>query len=247
MSVNAPPLPRIEAAGLDGWIVRLFERIDEGNLAWISALSRECESAFGAALIDLVPSYTTLLVVFDPLQLTPQAARQRLSERLHQLQPDEAALAGEVHELPTWYDTSVGPDLARVAAHAGLSVEQVIECHASITYRVFALGFAPGFAFMGLLDEKLDVPRLDTPRQRVPVNSVAIAGRQTAAYPTATPGGWNLLGRTAAKLFDREREGFSLLNVGDRVRFVPVERDTFVNEGGDTTPVNDTTTTREAS
>lgn len=225
---------------MDGWLVRLFERIDEDNLAWISALARECEAAFGAALIDLVPSYTTLLVVFDPMQLTPAAARQRVSQRLGQLQPDEATLAGEVHELPTWYDPSVGPDLERVAQHAGLSVEQVIDCHASATYRVFALGFAPGFAFMGLLDEKLEVPRLDTPRKRVPVNSVAITGRQTAAYPAATPGGWNLLGRTAATLFDREREGFSLLNVGDRVRFVSVDQDTFASKGGDTTPVDDT-------
>lgn len=240
MSANGQHFPRIEAAGLDGWLVRLFDRIEEDNLAWISALARECEMAFGAALIDLVPSYTTLLVVFDPMQLTPLAARERLVERLRQLQPDEAALAGEVHELPTWYDTSVGPDLERVAEHAGLSVEQVIDCHASATYRVFALGFAPGFAFMGLLDEKLEVPRLDTPRKRVPVNSVAITGRQTAAYPAATPGGWNLLGRTAATLFDREREGFSLLNVGDRVCFVSVDRDTFASKGGDTTLVDDT-------
>lgn len=240
MSANGQHFPRIEAAGLDGWLVRLFDRIEEDNLAWISALARECEMAFGAALIDLVPSYTTLLVVFDPMQLTPLAARERLVERLRQLQPDEAALAGEVHELPTWYDTRVGPDLERVAEHAGLSVEQVIDCHASATYRVFALGFAPGFAFMGLLDEKLEVPRLDTPRKRVPVNSVAITGRQTAAYPAATPGGWNLLGRTAATLFDREREGFSLLNVGDRVCFVSVDRDTFASKGGDTTPVDDT-------
>ncbi|MCL7928396.1 5-oxoprolinase subunit PxpB [Halomonas llamarensis] len=240
MSANGQRLPRLEAAGLDGWLVRLFERIDEDNLAWISALARECEEAFGAALIDLVPSYTTLLVVFDPMQLTPAAARRYLSQRLGQLQSDKAALAGKVHELPTWYDPSVGPDLERVAKHAGLSVEQVIDCHASATYRVFALGFAPGFAFMGLLDERLEVPRLDTPRQRVPVNSVAITGRQTAAYPTATPGGWNILGRTAAKLFDREREGFSLLNVGDCVRFVPVGRDTFVSKGGDTTPVDET-------
>lgn len=240
MSANGQHLPRIEAAGLDGWLLRLFDRIDEDNLAWISALTRECETAFGAALIDLVPSYTTLLVVFDPMQLTPLAARERLVERLRQLQPDETALAGEVHELPTWYDPSVGPDLERVAEYTGLSVEQVIDCHASATYRVFALGFAPGFAFMGLLDEKLEVPRLDTPRKRVPVNSVAITGRQTAAYPAATPGGWNLLGRTAATLFDREREGFSLLNVGDRVRFVSVDQDTFASKGGDTTPVDDT-------
>ncbi|WP_299312232.1 allophanate hydrolase subunit 1 [uncultured Halomonas sp.] len=230
-------LPRLESAGLDGWMVRLFERIDESNLAWITALSRDCEAAFGEALLDLVPSYTTLLVLFDPLALTPGEARARLEGLLAGLAPDERAEAGELHELPTWYDPSVGPDLHRVARHSGMGVEEVVACHAGRDYRVFALGFAPGFAFMGLLDERLEVPRLDTPRKRVPVNSVAIAGRQTAAYPAVTPGGWNLLGRTAARLFDRDREGFSLLRVGDRVRFVPVDRGTFESLGGDVTPM----------
>lgn len=230
-------LPRIESAGLDGWMVRLFERIDEENLAWLGALARRCEAEFGAMLVDLVPSYTTLLVVFDPLRLSPASARQRLAALLVDLEPETAATGGEVRELPTWYDPSVGPDLERVARHAGMSVEAVIDCHAGREYRVFALGFAPGFAFMGLLDERLEVPRLDTPRLKVPVNSVAIAGRQTAAYPAVSPGGWNLLGRTAARLFDRDREGFSLLKVGDRVRFVPVDRATFERQGGDATPV----------
>jgi len=230
-------LPRLESAGLDGWMVRLFERIEESNLAWITPLTRRCEAAFGAALVDLVPSYTTLLVVFDPLRLSPEEARRRLLGLLGDLVPDKQADAGEVRELPTWYDPSVGPDLPRVAERVGMTVEEVIACHAGSDYRVFALGFAPGFAFMGLLDERLEVPRLDTPRKRVPVNSVAIAGRQTAAYPTVTPGGWHLLGRTSARLFDRDREGFSLLGVGDRVRFVPVDRETFEAEGGDTTPM----------
>ena len=230
-------LPRLESAGLDGWMVRLFAGIDEANLPWLSALSRRCEMAFGEALVDLVPSYTTLLVVFDPLCLSPEEAQRRLQGLLVDLAPDEAGVAGAIHELPTWYDERVGPDLPRVAEHSGLSVEEVVACHAQGTYCVFALGFAPGFAFMGLLDARLEVPRLETPRQRVPVNSVAIAGRQTAAYPAVTPGGWNLLGRTSARLFDRDRDGFSLLKVGDRVRFVPVDRETFAARGGDVTPM----------
>lgn len=230
-------LPRLEPAGLDGWMVRLFDAIDQTNLAWLSALTRRCEATFGEVLVDLVPSYTTLLVIFDPLRLPPERVRLRLVELLHDLTPDEARDGGEVRELPTWYDPSVGPDLERVARHSDMSVEQVIECHAGTTYRVFALGFAPGFAFMGLLDERLEVPRLDTPRQKVPVNSVAIAGRQTAAYPMVTPGGWNLLGRTSARLFDRDRDGFSLLQVGDRVCFVSVDRTTFAQQGGDVSPM----------
>lgn len=231
-------LPCLERAGLDGWMVRLFDTIEENNLLWLTGLTRECEEAFGDALVDLVPSYTTLLVVFDTLRITPGEARQQLIDILACLKPAEAGASGKQHELPTWYDPQTGPDLQRVADLSGLSVAGVIEAHISREYRVFALGFAPGFAFMGLLDEALTCPRLDTPRQTVPAGSVAIAGQQTAAYPVTTPGGWNLIGRTTAALFDRNREGFSLLRVGDRVRFVSVDRATFEAKGGDSTPIS---------
>ncbi|MDX1800257.1 MAG: 5-oxoprolinase subunit PxpB [Marinobacter sp.] len=234
-------LPALEPAGIDGWMVRLFDGIAETNLPWLTALTRDCEQAFGQALVDLVPSYTTLLVIFDPVQISTWEARRMLLDLLATLAPDDAGQEnGELHELATWYDPSVGPDLARVAERSDLSVDQVIDLHSQRDYRVFALGFAPGFAFMGLLDNRLDCPRLDTPRQKVPAGSVAMAGQQTAAYPTVTPGGWNLVGRTSARLFDRNRDGFSLLKVGDRVRFVSVDRQTFEREGGDTTPAEST-------
>lgn len=229
-------LPRLEPAGIDGWMVRLFDTIEENNLLWLTALSRDCEVAFGPSLVDLVPSYTTLLVVFDPLQLSAWDARRTLEKVLANLVPDDTGGEGELHEIATWYHPEVGPDLGRVSELSGMTVESVIKTHSHQEYRVFALGFAPGFAFMGLLDESLKCPRLDTPRQKVPAGSVAVAGRQTAAYPTVTPGGWNLIGRTPARLFDRNRDGFSLLKVGDRVRFVSVDRQTFESEGGDTTP-----------
>ena len=244
--MKANPLPRLERAGLDGWMVRLFDTIDEHNLPWLTALTHDCEVAFGTALVDLVPSYTTLLVVFDPEQLTPAAARQTLAQLLTTLSPKESGVEGSLHDIPTWYDASVGPDVERVAELSGLTAEQVVERHVQQEYRVFALGFAPGFAFMGLLDPALNCPRLDTPRQRVPAGSVAIAGQQTAAYPSVTPGGWNLIGRTAVKLFDRQRDGFSLLKVGDRVRFVSIDQAAFEAEGGDTTPLKTIPTQQEA-
>lgn len=230
-------LPRLEPAGLDGWMVRLFENIEESNLRWLTALTRACGQAFGPALVDLVPSYTTLLVVFDPLQLSTDQARQTLLGIITTLEPDATSTDdGKLHEIATWYDLSVGPDLVRVAERSDMTIDTVIDTHSQRDYRVFALGFSPGFAFMGLLDSRLNCPRMDTPRQKVPAGSVAIAGQQTAAYPAVTPGGWNLIGRTCARLFDRHRDGFSLLKVGDRVRFVAVDRQTFEREGGDTTP-----------
>lgn len=234
-----PSLPRLEAAGIDGWIIRLYDAIDEANIAPVQGLARACERALGDALIDLVPSYTTLLVVFDPLLISPWEARSVLARCLSAWPEQTSVGQGRLHELDTWYDLSVGPDLERVARHANLSVDDVIARHSAVEYRVFAIGFAPGFAFMGLLDPVLDCPRHATPRRSVPAGSVAITGRQTAAYPMATPGGWNLLGRTSARLFDRQREPFNLLRAGDRVRFVAVDREAFLAAGGDDTAMEE--------
>ncbi|GAA3718418.1 allophanate hydrolase subunit 1 [Oceanisphaera sediminis] len=233
------PQPRLENAGMDAWLVRLFDEIDERNMGWITALVRDCERAFGEQLVDVVPSYTTVLVQFDPLQLDNVEARRLLQQLLTELTPDAEDEAAPVKELPVWYHSSVGPDMARLERHTGLSTDRLIELHSGHCYRVFALGFAPGFAFMGTLPAQLELPRLDSPRPRVPAGSVAIAGRQTAAYPKTSPGGWNLLGRTPAKLFDLHRTGFSLLQVGDRVRFVPVSRAEFERLGGDSTPMKE--------
>lgn len=232
-------LPRLENAGIDAWVVRLFDTIDEANMPWLTSFCRQCESVFDDALVDLVPSYTTVLVHYDVMKLDAGDARQRLVRILEGLAPDDVSADAPLKELPVWYDESVGPELARLQAASGLDLDGVIDMHRGRDYRVFALGFAPGYAFMGRLDEPLVVPRLATPRKRVPAGSVAVAERQTAAYPSLSPGGWNLIGRTPVTLFDRQTEGFSLLQVGDRVRFVAIDRDTFVEMGGDVTPVEE--------
>ena len=239
VSRQALRLPRLEVAGVDAWLVRLFDDIDEDNMPWITALIRRCEVAFGDALIDLVPSYTTLLVHYDPWRLTSAEARLRLAASLADLAPDEAQATTEIKQIIVWYDERVGPELLRLQKHTGLSREAIIQAHSEREYRVFALGFSPGFAFMGRLPEALELPRLKTPRKRVPAGSVALADRQTSAYPRVSPGGWNLVGRTSERLFDRHREGFSLLRVGDRVRFEAVSRAQFERLGGDTTPIEE--------
>ncbi|MCO7564654.1 5-oxoprolinase subunit PxpB [Pseudomonas sp. S 311-6] len=225
--------PRIEVVAVDSLMVRLFDVIDETNMPWILAASQRLRAAFGARLVEVVPSYTTLMVQFD---LAPGAARALIDQALEGLRPDTGN-AGRRHELPVWYDASVGPELPLLAARSGLGEAGVIRLHSEREYPVFALGFAPGFAFMGLVDERLATPRLATPRKRVAAGSVGIAERQTAAYPAVSPGGWNLIGRTPVRLFDRGREGYSLLQPGDRVRFVAVDRAEFVRLGGDDSPL----------
>ncbi len=211
------PQPRIEVAAIDSFVLRLFERIDEANMPWLLAAEENLRAAFGAALLDLVPSYTTLLLQYDLLQLDPGEARARIAAAR--------------------YDPRVGPDLEPLARRKQLGVAELIRRHSQREYRVFALGFSPGFAFMGLVEEALAAPRLATPRQRIAAGSVGIAERQTAVYPQASPGGWNLLGRCPVRLFDLTLDGYSLLRAGDRVRFEPIGHAEFVRLGGDDTPL----------
>lgn len=228
--------PRIEVVAIDCLMVRLFEAIAEANMPWMLAATQRLRAGFGPALVDLVPSYTTLMVHYDLTALTPAQARELIDQALTDLQP-QAQASGQCHVLPVWYDLSVGPELTLLAQRSGLAVDEVIRRHSAHEYQVFALGFAPGFAFMGLLDETLATPRLSTPRKRVAAGSVGIAERQTAAYPVVSPGGWNLIGRTPAKLFDRERDGYSLMQPGDTVRFEAVNHAEFIHLGGDDTPL----------
>ncbi|MGY2256114.1 5-oxoprolinase subunit B family protein [Pseudomonas reactans] len=228
--------PRIEVVAIDCLMVRLFDAIAEANMPWMLAATQRLRSGFGAALVDLVPSYTTLMVHYDLGALNPAQARELIDQALTDLQPQTQG-SGQCHVLPVWYDLSVGPELSLLSQRSGLAIDEVIRRHSAHEYQVFALGFAPGFAFMGLVDEILAAPRLNTPRKRVAAGSVGIAERQTAAYPVVSPGGWNLIGRTPAKLFDREREGYSLMQPGDTVRFEPVDHAQFIKLGGDDTPL----------
>jgi 5-oxoprolinase (ATP-hydrolysing) subunit B len=227
---------RLEVVAIDCLMVRLFDAIAEANMPWMLAASERLRTTFGGQLIDLVPSYTTLMVHYDLTALSPSQARELIDLALTDLTPDSRT-GGQRHVLPVWYDLSVGPELSLLSRRSGLSVNEVIRCHSEREYQVFALGFAPGFAFMGLVDEVLAAPRLDTPRKRVAAGSVGIAERQTAAYPVVSPGGWNLIGRTPSRLFDRERDGYSLMQPGDSVRFAAVDHAEFIRLGGDDTPL----------
>ncbi|MFG6667637.1 5-oxoprolinase subunit PxpB [Halomonas sp. HNIBRBA4712] len=230
--------PRLETAAMDAITVRLFDTIEEENMAWIMAADTALREAFGDALIDLTPSYTTLLIHYDCLALSFSEASNKVRQALDGLQP-ATTQNGQLHEIPVWYDDSVGPELSRIAERAGLSVEALIERHCSHDYCVFALGFAPGYGFMGLVEEALATPRLTTPRQRVPAGSVGIAERQTAIYPLLSPGGWNILGRTAVPLFEYARRGEPLFSPGDKVRFKAISKAEFEAAGGDTTPMEE--------
>lgn len=228
----------METVGMDALIVRLFDAIDEAHMPWILAADNALRERFGEVLIDLVPSYTTLLVHYDVARLSLGEARQWVGEALQGLEPASTA-AGREHRIPVWYDDSVGPELTRIAERLGVDIDEVVRRHTGRDYCAFALGFSPGYAFMGMIEESLATPRLKTPRQKVAAGSVGIAERQTAIYSMRSPGGWNILGRTAVELFDRDRDEISLFRPGDRVRFESISREAFIEQGGDTTPLEE--------
>lgn len=226
----------VEVTALDCLMIRLFNHIDESNMPWLLAATQRLRQRFGDHLVDLVPSYTTLMLHYDLQRLDLPQAREWVAHALHDLQPlsrDD----GQVHRLPVWYDASVGPELPLLAQRAGCSPQAIIERHTARDYSVFALGFAPGFAFMGLVEDSLACPRLATPRQRIARGSLGIAERQTAIYPEASPGGWNIIGRCPIALFNLHRDPHSLLQPGDRVRFQAISRQAFLELGGDDTPL----------
>jgi KipI family sensor histidine kinase inhibitor len=210
----------IEQVSVDSLLLRLADSIDPALPARLASICDLLEADGGAWLVDLVPSYTTLLVTWDPLQTDYQAVRNRVMNYLSESAGRTTEAAPRLHRIPVWYSTDSGPDLEAVARHAGLSVDEVIRIHSETRYQVYALGFAPGFAFLGETDERIVMPRKQTPRTRVPAGSVAIANRQTAIYPLESPGGWQLIGLSPVRLFDPQ--DLSLLKTGDTVQFYPI-------------------------
>jgi inhibitor of KinA len=175
---------------------------------------------------NIHPAYCTVLVSFDPVRTSAAEVEAHIRGGLDALrdQPDPPARTVEV---PVCYGGAHGPDLPDVAAHCGLPAEEVVRIHSAGDYRVYFLGFSPGFPYLGGLDPRLATPRLPAPRRSVPAGSVAIGGAQTGVYPVRSPGGWRLIGRTPAPLFDPARTPPALLQMGDLVRFVPIGPDEF--------------------
>jgi inhibitor of KinA len=179
-------------------------------------------------IVDLVPAYASLLVVYDPLHMGFQTVCGWIETILGQKVIPAASAARRV-KVPVAYGGDFGPDLEWVADFHGIPPEEVIRLHADATYRVYMIGFMPGYAYMGELPEQLATPRKETPRTRVPAGSVAIALRQTGIYPAESPGGWQIIGRTPIPLFDPNAWPPAALAMGDMVQFYPIAPEAFPN------------------
>lgn len=222
----------LHSAGENALILYLGNETSPTVAAMVQSACTAIESALGQDLVDLVPSYASVLVIYDPLHTDHLSVGHRLRAALSDL---SAAPEAEGHTviLPVYYHADVGADLEALAERASLSVNDVIALHSSAEYRVYAIGFAPGFAYLGQVDDRIAAPRLATPRQKVPRGSVAIADRQTAVYPAVSPGGWNLIGRCPTRMFDVKATPVMPVTVGDKVRFEPISRERYLALGGE--------------
>lgn len=221
---------RLEPAGAEALLLVLAEQPDGQLPQRIAQLAARIHDELGEQLTDLVPGWTSLLLHYDLLRTDHLELAERLKPLLERwLAEPFIAQAGRLHEIPIWYG---GEDLADVARLCQLSSARVIELHAATEYRVGAIGFAPGFAYLAELDARLTLPRRATPRIAVPAGSLAIAERQTAIYPQRSPGGWHLIGHCPWSLFEVARTPPCPLALGDRVRFRSIAEGDFIREGG---------------
>jgi len=225
MMVNEP-IVHVQPLGDSAVTVELGETIDPEINARVIALAQAITTQRWDGVLDVVPTYRSVTMHVDPLVFDIA----ELSERLRGLTssfPHQIAASGRLQRIPVLYGGEWGPDLDAVAAFAQMSPREVIRLHSAQTYRVYMLGFSPGFPYLGILPLSLEMPRLSTPRALVPAGSVGIAGAQTGIYPTATPGGWRLIGRTPLSLYRPRHSDPFRLRAGDTVRFEPIELEEF--------------------
>ena len=189
----------------------------------------------GTDLIDLIPSYASILVIYDNFKtdhFTVSKVLRRTILETENLNVTNQVRNGNLITLPVYYSLESGPDLSNLAKNTNLSIEEVMAIHQQVEYRVYAIGFAPGFAYLGHVDERIAAPRLSTPRLRVPRGAVAIADQQTAVYPNESPGGWNLIGLCPTLMFNPNEIPCMPIKTGDRVKFKAIERNEFIELGG---------------
>jgi KipI family sensor histidine kinase inhibitor len=214
--------PRFLPAGDRVLIAEYGDRIDEAVNTHVHRVARALVRRRAPGIVEIVPTYRSVAVHFSPLRVTAAEVRDFVLDFEAHADDANGQLPRTV-EIPVRYGGEFGPDLPDVAAHAGLPEADVVAIHAAGTYRVYMMGFTPGFPYLGGVSARIAMPRLPSPRTRVPAGSIGIAGQQTGVYPTDSPGGWRIIGRAPVRMFDPDREPATLLDAGDVVRFVPID------------------------
>jgi inhibitor of KinA len=226
VTTPASDVQRITAAGDAALLCEFPQRIDAQVNARAIALAERMRRRCGSAIRDAVVGFASLTLYFDPLVVDAGWLEAEVREVAAGL-VDVPESPGAVIDVPVCYGGELGPDLEVVAAFAGCTPEEVVAMHSGVEYRVFMVGFVPGFAYLASVEPRIAAPRRSAPRPAVVPGSVGIAGVQTGVYPAATPGGWNIVGRTPLMPYDASRENPCIFSPGDTVRFRPVSRDVY--------------------
>jgi len=213
--------PEYRIMGDRALLVELGDHIGMDLHRKVSALFLALNDAPLEGVVEIIPAYGSLLIIFDPLRTRPSLVQEQVRVILKTLDPSRIPEARTL-EIPVVYGGEYGPDLDWVAGYHGITPEEVVRLHTSVVYHVYMIGFMPGFPYMGELPKALVTPRKETPRTAVPQGSVALAQAQTGIYPSRSPGGWQIIGRTPRRLFDASRWPPALLQMGDQVRFIAV-------------------------
>jgi inhibitor of KinA len=224
-TAHSPAYPRLLPVGDQAVTVEFGASIDDVLNRRVFAFADAVEHAAIRGVGELVPAYRSLLVQYDPETVAYDELAARLEGMARGIgDPTRAGRQPRVIlEVPVVYGGDYGPDLVHVARNAGLSQEEVIRVHSHVPYRVYMIGFSPGFPYLGGVDPRIACPRLKTPRTRVPAGSVGIAETQTGVYPNESPGGWQLIGRTPVRLFDPAAVPPALARPGEFIQFVPID------------------------
>ncbi len=219
---------RFETASVDSLILYFGDHISTEVAEDVRRAFYTLSSASLPFIIEVIPAYTSILISYDFTQLDEQQIIEEVKQLLHNKSQQDGIIESRSIEIPVCYDIEFGLDLEYLSKTKKLSTDEVINLHTNIDYFVYAIGFSPGFPYMGEVVEELMTPRLSNPRTKVPRGSVGIAERQTAIYPQLSPGGWNILGRTPIEMFNTDYDGFSYLRVGDKVTFKPISKKEFI-------------------
>ena len=212
---------RIMTEGDSSLLIAFKQEISPEVNAQISSIVKLIRQQKTPGIVDMIPAFASLLINYNPEVISYEALKKRLEDIL-KMDVDTETSKKRVYQIPVLYGGEFGPDLKTIADHAGLSEQEVIDIHTGTDYLIYMLGFLPGFVYLGGLDKRLEVPRLDTPRVRIGKGAVGIGGNQTGIYPMDSPGGWRLIGGTPVDLYDPEREDPVLLRAGEYIRFVPI-------------------------
>jgi KipI family sensor histidine kinase inhibitor len=214
-------------------ILNLKEVPSAQSIGQLKAIKEQIVHCLGDTLVSTIASYESILITFDAMTTHHKQVITRIQARLNEWQETpHPQSTGKIIRLPVFYDDSVGPDLERIANHHNTRIEDVVTRHCMNIYTIFAIGFAPGFAYLGHVDDGIAMPRHKTPRKKVAKGSVGIADHQTAIYPSDSPGGWNIIGRCPSDLFNLTKNQPLPFQVGDRIQFMPITQSEFLDLGG---------------